>query len=85
MSDERADLILALLRAIRAEQAAQREKLDELINRIGVLEREVASLALRFAEMRVDFAGLSLRLDHIDSRVARIERRLDLVEVPTAG
>ena len=42
MCDERAHLILNMLRAIRAEQSAQREKLDEIINRLGVLEREVA-------------------------------------------
>ena len=45
MSDEPADLILNMLRAIRAEQAAQREKLDR--------------------------------------RVGRIERRLELADVPT--
>jgi hypothetical protein len=44
MSGERADLILNMLRAIRAEQSAQREKLDEIISRIGALEREVAAL-----------------------------------------
>ena len=63
MSDERADLILNMLRSIRAEQAAQREKLDEIISRIGALEREVATLTLRFAEMKVDFANLSVRID----------------------
>jgi septal ring factor EnvC (AmiA/AmiB activator) len=82
MSDEGADLILNMLRAIRADQAAQREKLDEIINRLGVLEREVASLSLRIAEIRVDFAGLSVRLDNLDRRVGRIERRLDLADAP---
>lgn len=82
MSDERADLILNLLRAIRAEQTAQREKLDEIIGRIGALEREVATLTLRFAEMKVDFANLSVRIDNLDRRIRRIEQRLELVEVP---
>ncbi len=82
MSDERADLILNMLRAIRAEQSAQREKLDEIISRIGALEREVASLSLRIAEIRVDFAGLSVRLDNLDRRVGRIERRLELIDAP---
>jgi uncharacterized protein (UPF0335 family) len=50
LSDERADLILNMLRAIRAEQAAQREKLDEIIFRLGRLEREVAGL---HADLRV--------------------------------
>ena len=48
MGDQRTDPILSMLRAIRAEQAAQREKLDEAISRIGALEREVATLTLRF-------------------------------------
>lgn len=82
MSDERADLILNMLRAIRAEQAAQREKLDEIITRIGALEREVAALSLRIAEIRVDFAGLSVRLDNLDRRVGRIEHRLELADTP---
>jgi septal ring factor EnvC (AmiA/AmiB activator) len=82
MSDERADLILNMLRAIRAEQAAQREKLDEIISRIGALEREVATLTLRFAEMKVDFANLSVRIDNIDHRHRRVEQRLELVQVP---
>ncbi len=76
MSDERADLILNLLRAIRAEQAAQREKLDEIIVRLGRLEREVAGL-------HSDYAALSVRLDNLDRRVGRIERRLELTDVPT--
>jgi septal ring factor EnvC (AmiA/AmiB activator) len=83
MSDERADLILNMLRAIRAEQSAQREKLDEIISRLGALEREVASLTLRIAEMKVDFANLSVRLDNLDRRVGRMEQRLELIEVST--
>ena len=78
MSDDRADLILDMLRAIRAEQTAQREKLDEIIVRLGRLEREVAGL-------RGDYAGLSVRLDNLDRRVGRIEQRLELVETPTSG
>ena len=84
MSDEQTDLILSMLRAIRAEQAAQCEKLDEIISRIGALEREVATLTLRFAEMKVDFANLSVRIDNLDHRVRRIEQRLELIEVPTS-
>jgi predicted nuclease with TOPRIM domain len=76
MSDERVDLILSMLRTIRAEQSVQREKLDEIIVRLGRLEREVAGL-------HADYAGLSVRLDNLDRRVARIEHRLELVEVPT--
>ena len=78
MSEERADLILNMLRAIRAEQSAQREKLDEIIVRLGRLEREIADL-------HSDYAGLSVRLDNLDRRVARIEQRLELVEAPASS
>lgn len=78
MSDERGDLILNMLRAIRAEQSAQREKLDEIIVRLGRLEREIAGL-------HGDYAGLPVRLDNLDRRVGRIERRSELVEVPTSS
>jgi predicted nuclease with TOPRIM domain len=76
VTDERADLILNMLRAIHAEQTAQREKLDEIIVRLGRLEREVAGL-------HTDYANLAVRLDNLDRRVTRIEQRLELVEVPT--
>ena len=75
MSDERADLVLNMLRAIRAEQATQREKLDKIIVRLGRLEREVAGL-------HGDYAGLSVRLDNLDRRVGPIEQRLALVDMP---
>lgn len=75
MSEEHADLILNMLPAICAEQSAQREKLDEIILRLGRLEREVAGL-------HSDYSSLSVRLDNLDRRVARIEHRLELVEVP---
>jgi hypothetical protein len=41
------------------------QRLDELTLRVGSLEREMAST-------RVDIAGLSLRIDYLDKRVARI-------------
>lgn len=76
MTDERSGLILTMLRAIRAEQAAQREKLDEIISRLGRLELEVAGL-------HADYASLSVQLDSLDRRVGRIELRLELVDLPT--
>jgi predicted nuclease with TOPRIM domain len=78
VSDERTDLILNMLRAIRTEQSAQREKLDEIIVRLGRLEREVAGL-------HGDYVSLSVRLDNLDRRVGRIEQRLELVEIPISS
>jgi hypothetical protein len=73
MSDERADLSLNLLRAIRATQDGHSRKLDEVITRLGALERA-------FAGMKVDFAGMHVRPDNISRRLDHVERRLDLVD-----
>jgi predicted nuclease with TOPRIM domain len=78
VSDERTELILNMLRAIHAEQSAHREKLDEIIVRLGRLEREVAGL-------HGDYVSLSVRLDNLDRRVGRIEQRLELVEIPISS
>ena len=76
MSDERADLVLDMLRAIRATRDEHGPKLDEVITRPSALERD-------FAGMKMDFAGMHVRLDNISRRLDRVERRLDLVDERT--
>jgi len=51
------------------------QKLDEVVTRLGRLEREVAGF-------HADYAGLSGPLDKIDRRLQGVERRLELVETP---
>ena len=76
MSDERADLVLNMLRAIRATQDEHGRKLDEGITQLSALERN-------FAGMKMDFAGMHVRLDNISRRLDRVERRLGLVDERT--
>ena len=51
----------------------------EFRQRIGLLDRQLASLTGNEAE---HYASLSLRMDDVVSRLDRIERRLELVEAP---
>jgi predicted nucleic acid-binding Zn-ribbon protein len=60
------NLILEHLRAIRGVLDRHTEDLREIKVRLGILESQ--------------YASLSNRLDRMDERVARIEKRLDLVE-----
>ncbi|MEA2756661.1 MAG: hypothetical protein QOJ54_2950 [Aliidongia sp.] len=80
MSDEPDSLILRLLRRID-------DKVDRLIESVGDLKGRVASLVERtgrvqaeLASIHGDFAGRSVRIDRIEGRLERIERRLDLSE-----
>lgn len=60
------NIILEHLRAIRANQDRHSDELREIKGRLGILEHQ--------------YAHISTRIDRIDERVARIEKRLDLVE-----
>jgi chromosome segregation ATPase len=60
-------LVLEHLRAIREILDRHTEDLREIKSRLGILEQQ--------------YASLSTRLDRMDERVGRIEKRLELVEV----
>jgi tetrahydromethanopterin S-methyltransferase subunit G len=77
MSDDRADLILNMLRAIRAKLDEHDRKFEEVIVGLGRVERE-------FANPHGDFASMHVRLDDVNQRLDRVERRLDPVDESTS-
>jgi hypothetical protein len=66
MSDQRGDLVLEMLRAIRGDLAEVKADLSGLKQRVGLLEGQ--------------YASLSARVDRIAGDVVLIKRGLDLVE-----
>ena len=60
------NLILDHLRHLRSGLDGVREDMREVKTRLGILENQ--------------YASMSSRLDRIDGRVERIERRLDLAD-----
>jgi predicted nuclease with TOPRIM domain len=60
------NLVLEHLRHIRGAVDGLREDMREVKGRLGILETQ--------------YVNLSLRLDRLDGRVERIEKRLDLAE-----
>jgi hypothetical protein len=77
MADDISNLVLEQLRALRNDvqtfRTEARERHEEVILRLGNLERD-------FASMKVDLAGQQVRLDRYEARLGRIERRLELVD-----
>jgi len=66
MTDARADLMLELLRAIRAKQGEIRTDLAEIEERLGIQETQ--------------YASLSRRLDRLSDDTEQVRKRLDLIE-----
>lgn len=60
------ELIYELLKRMQDTLAQHTEELREIRGRLGNLEQQ--------------YAGLSTRFDRMDERLARVERRLDLIE-----
>jgi hypothetical protein len=73
MADETASLILEHLRVIRAKQ-------DDMAADLGELKRGMGQLEEQSAHLFGQHAIPSNRVDRIDARLERIERRLDLVD-----
>ena len=59
-------------------------KIDRLTDDIQDLKHRVTSLEGQMASIRADMAGMSHRIDCIETTLDRMERRLDLVPSPTA-
>ncbi len=71
------NLVLEQLRHIRSTVDRMETRLDDLTGRVGRLE---TSFAQTMGNVQVTLAEHSVRMDRIDTRLTRIEKRLDLVE-----
>lgn len=68
------ELIFETLKRIQETLALPTQYHLETKERLGLVEYQVGGLTAQYA-------SLSKRLDHVDERLTRIEKRLDLVEV----
>ncbi len=73
MMAEVENLVLDHLRHMRGQLDRMEHQLQDVIARLGHLERAVADHSVQLAE-------INAKLDRLDTRVTRIEKRLDLVE-----
>jgi len=59
-----------------------RGDVNDLKLRMTNVEGSLGQVISQVGYVQTQLAGQALRMDRIDERIARIERRLDLVEVP---
>lgn len=73
MSEDVANLTLVFMRRLD-------ERLDRLESDIGDIKLRVSATEEHLASMMMSIAGANSRMDKIDARLARVERRLDLTD-----
>ena len=81
MSDQPDNLMLVFLRRLDVKMDGLVQDIAELKHRMTAVEIQLGSMA---STEQSHYASLALRLDRHETRLERIERRLDLVEGPPA-
>lgn len=78
MTDNIENLILEHLKRFQTSQERIERKLEEVITRWGALEINLASSRRDFAHSEENTAVIGVRVDRLNERLERIERRLEL-------
>ena len=78
MQENVEDIVLEHLKRFQSTLERVERKQDELIRRVSNLEGAVASIMQHLAHLSAADAAQQLSIDHISSRLDRIERRLEL-------
>lgn len=78
MAEQIENLLLEHLKRFQVGQERIERKLDDLISRVGHLEIGLAGLRRDFAHADENTASMSVRMDRINERIERIEKRLEL-------
>lgn len=78
MTENVENLMLEHLKKFQAGQDRIERKLEELITRVGHLEGSVSGLRRDFAHADENAASMGVRMDRLDARIERIEKRLEL-------
>ena len=73
MTEKTENLILEILKRLQGDMADIKADVSDIKLRVTATEEHLAT-------MMMSIAGLNARLDKLDGRVLRIERRLDLTE-----
>ena len=80
MNDENVEnIVIEHLRRIQTEQAAARQRDEEIISRLGHLEVAIARLGRDQATNYAELIDDRQSMDKLKQRIERIERRLELV------
>ncbi|MBE7567567.1 hypothetical protein [Acidithiobacillus sp. HP-11] len=78
MAEEIENIILEHLKRFQVGQDRIERKLEEVVTRLGALEVSVASVRRDIAHNEENTAAMSVRMDRLNERIDRIERRLEL-------
>lgn len=78
MTAETENLILEILKRIQADQSESRQELRDIKLRLASLENAQLGMARSMLDIHADMIGQTHRVDRLETRIERIENRLEL-------
>lgn len=80
MTEQTENLVLEILRRIQGDQAAMRDDIRDIKTRLTLMDENLAGVHRDMGNLYTLYAAQSGRIDRIEDRLERIERRLELRE-----
>jgi hypothetical protein len=80
MTEETDNIVLEMLRRIRASQERTEVDVADIKVRVSAVEQLAGQILVHQGQMVTILGALNQRMDRFDERLGRIERRLDPVE-----
>jgi hypothetical protein len=80
MAEQTEKPVLEMLRRICGSQVRTEQDIADLRTRMSAVEERIGRLTIAVGHVHTQIAGLNKRMDRFDERLARVVRRLDLVE-----
>ena len=82
MAEVTNELIYEVLKSMQGRMSNIEHKLGEMDTRLTSISGQLRGLSLEMNAAHTDLANVYVSLGHLDGRLMRIERRLDIVEEP---
>jgi archaellum component FlaC len=80
MTAETDNLVLDILGRVHGDLAELRSGQQDIPHRLSLIETRLAGIDRNLADQYASDAGQSARIDRLEDRLGRIERRLELTD-----
>ena len=80
MTNETENLVVEILRRLQGDMAELKSGQQDMRHRLSLIETRLAGMERNLADQYAGYAGQSVRIDRLDERLGRLERRLEITD-----
>jgi hypothetical protein len=80
MTNETENLVVEILRRLQGDMAELKSGQQDMRHRLSLIETRLAGMERNLSDQYAGYAGQSVRIDRLEERLGRLERRLELTD-----